>query len=222
MAVYTPHTLVTFGGVLNTAAADKEIWQNGVRVTSVGGGPLGDHDAYLLDIAGPLAAWFTSVAEPKFPNSATLNWVKANPIGANGLYSDPAPHLHDYSPAQAGAHDNTFDIPDIMCMAISWSTALAVRKHTYATHGRIYPPNYAGWTAGGLMRQTDSVPPWVTKGKALLTLLAAGAGGCIPVIASPHAGEIHPITGVRVGDVLDVQRRRKSALKEAYQTAVFP
>src|SRR5664279_5111023 len=111
MPTWHPHTLVTFGGVLNTAAADHEIWQCGVRLLKPGAaGPLDDHDAYLTFAAPKLAQWFTGAAGApamnagQFPGSATLNWVKANPIGADGHYSDPTTHIHDYATPQAGSH----------------------------------------------------------------------------------------------------------------------
>jgi len=223
---YHPHTLVTFGGVLNTAAADHEIWQCGVRVMKPGnpGAPLDDHDAYLAQITTPLSEWFNSSADnAAFPSAATLNWVKANPIGTDGTYTDTVTHVHDYtSPVVGGRVAALSLVPDILCIVLSWQTRKAIRHHSYASHGRIYPPNYGEWAAAGSMRlDAGYAGHWATRGVELLTLLAGSTVPAIPVIASGHGGEYEHITGCRVGDVYDVQRRRKSALREAYSAVAF-
>lgn len=225
MSSYHPHTLVTFGGVLNTAAADHEIWQCGVRVMKPGnpGSPLDDHDAYIASIKAPLATWFADATNPQFPSLATLVWLKANPIKEDGSYADPVTHLWDYPTPVAGGMTNTTGlVPDILCVCLSWQTAKAIRHHQYATHGRIYPPNYGENGVAGQMRlMTGYAGMWATRGAALLTILKGTTVPAIPVIASGHSGEYEHITGCRVGDVYDVQRRRKSALREVYSAVAF-
>lgn len=225
MPTWHPHTLVTFGGILNTAAADHEIWQCGVRVINKVGspGPLEDHDAYLTFVAPALATWYGGNTIAQFPATATLNWVKANPIAADGTYADATTHIHDYATPQAGHNTAGPYMPDILCLALSWQTSKAVRKHAYATHGRIYPPNYVPLGALTSSMRTDAGQSsvWSQMGAALLDVLSAVANPSIPIIASSHNGEYSPIIGCRVGNVIDVQRRRKSALKEAYAATAF-
>jgi len=222
MVAYAPHTLVTFGGVLNTGAATPEIWQSGVRVTDVvGGGPLADHDAYLAGIKDPLGTWFEVTGSAGFPATATLNWIKANPINAAGKYADDTTHLYDYPTPVAGGGVAPFfsPVPDILCLAISWTTAKA-RGKSHA--GRIYLPNYSMpvVTPGSMRAQGGLNALWRDRGLALLALLANSNVHAVPIIAS-SAGPTAQITGVRVGDVIDVQRRRKDALKESYVSGIF-
>ena len=224
MSSYHPHTHVTFGGILNTTAVDHEIWQCGLRVMKPGnpGSPLDDHDAYLTSIAAPLATWFGDATNPGFPGCTTLNWVKANPVNSEGKYSDPITHLHDYSTPQNGGGSTANLVPDILCVCLSWQTAKAIRHHSYATHGRIYPPSYSEGAPTGQMRlQGGYAGLWAARGVALLTILKGTTVPAIPVIASGHGGEYEHITGCRVGDVYDVQRRRKSALREVYSAVPF-
>jgi len=221
---YHPHTLVTFGGILNEAQPDKEIWQCGIRVMKPGnpGAPLDDHDAYLDSIAAPLATWFGIQDAPSFPNAARLAWIKANPIQADGTYSDSVTHLHDYSTPQPGGMQNPTVVPDILCVCLSWQTRKAIRHHSYASHGRIYPPNYGEYGQAGSMRLNGGQAGlWAQRGADLLTILKGTSVPAIPVIASGHGGEYEHITGCRVGDVYDVQRRRKSALNELYSAVAF-
>jgi hypothetical protein len=189
-----------------------------------GGGPVADPDSYIFDKAAPLAAWFNRSDPPAmFPVNASLDWLKAAPINASGHYSDPVAHVHDYAPHIAGMGGSNMQ-PDILCLALSWETAVAIRRGVYASHGRIYPPNYAQpLVAPSYMRVTATEQAgWVTHAKLLLTILSADPSPAVPIVASGHGGEFQPITGVRVGDVLDVQRRRKDALKESYAAALFP
>lgn len=222
MPAYAPHTLVAFGGVLNSAADVPEIWQCGVRVTDVvGGGPLANHTAYLAGIHASLGAWFSGVDPVGFCPMTSLNWIKANPINAAGKYASDTTYLYDYpDPVAGGISGPALPIkPDILSVVLSWSTAKA-RGKSHA--GRIYLPNYLVHTVvDGSMRITaGDVTGWVTKGVALLGVLANSAVKAVPIIAS-SAGPTAQITGVRVGNVLDVQRRRKDALREAYTSAPF-
>jgi hypothetical protein len=221
---YHPHTLVTFGGTLNVAQPDHEIWQCGVRVMKPGnpGAPLDDHDAYLASINAGLATWFGIQDAPSIPNAARLEWVKANPIQADGTYSDDVTHLYDYPAPVPGGMQNPTVVPDILCVCLSWQTRKAIRRHQYATHGRIYPPNYGVYGQAGAMRlNAGQSAAWAARGAALLTILAGTTVPAIPVIASGHGGEYEHITGCRVGDVYNVQRRRKSAVAEVYSGVAF-
>jgi len=221
MTNWNPHTLFTFGGVLNTNQAPAEIWQCGVRVAETGlGGALADPDAFLADLVTPMHDWFANNGMQKFPTSATLDWLKAAQIGANGKYSDTFNHVHDYSTPVAGT--GAAAVPDILTLAISWVTGTAVRRGSYASHGRIYPPLYTVAPASDGSIRSSSAANTLLLGSDLLAKINAVTQNCIPVVASGHGGELRPITGVRVGDVMDVQRKRKDAVKETYVTAAFP
>lgn len=219
--VFHPHSYVAFGGVLNTTAGTPEIWQCGMRVFAHGEtGTLHDHDAYLSQIQTPLYTWFQSTtAGQKFPQTARLDWIKANPINASGLYSDPSTHRYDYATGKLGQSTGPF-VPDILCVCVSFKTAYSRGR---AARGRMYLPNYAQnpTTAGSMDISTADATSWATCGAHLLDVIAnaAGAQKADPIIASGIAGDYHPIVGVRCGTVMDVQRRRKSGLTEVYENA---
>jgi len=222
MVAYAAHTLVTFGGVLNTAADVPEIWQCGIRVTdTVGGGPLADHDAYLEGIHGPLSTWYAAPSNAGLPATSELSWVKANSINAAGKYAEPTTHVYDYpAPVAGGLAANIAGVlPDILCLAVSWTSA---KKRGKSHAGRIYLPNYflPSLTPGSMRIMADWNRQWAAKAAALLALIANSAVHAVPIIASP-SGPTAQITGVRVGDVIDVQRRRKDAYKESYSVLPF-
>src|SRR5664279_75127 len=223
LSTWTPHSLFTFGGILNTAQSPAEIWQCGVRIAATGqGGALADPDAFLTYAAQPMHDWFNAGGtQMAFPTTARLNWLEIGQIGADGKYSDPTAHVHEYGSGAAGFGSPS--VPDFLPVAVSWKTALAIRKHVYATHGRIYLPMYNASSASGSARIDPAFPgPIRQTALNLLNIIDGAPQNAIPVVASGHGGEIHPITGVRVGDVFDVQRRRKDALKEVYIEASFP
>lgn len=216
---YAPHTLVAFGGRLTEVTANDEVWECTVRgMSAAGGSPLNAPidesglDQYLSEIAAPLSAWFSAATSH---HGGTLEWVKANNIGADGKYTSPTTHVHDYAPVVAGAATGS---PTFLSIAISWRTG---RTRPPGAHGRIYPPNYpVGANVGTSVVPASTVTQLVSAGQSLLTLLANRVNAdhiwFAPEIVSKINAVHEPITAVFVGNVMDVQRRRKNATKETY------
>lgn len=205
---YTPHVLVAFGG--SWTDTPSEVWECTVRILADGGGGVTiDPDAYLAAIHAPLGAWFSAVGT-KMASSATLKWLKANHIGADGKYVDETTtHLYDYPAPPVGGVAQAQ--PGYCTLAYTWETAL-LRGPGH--RGRIYPPNcvYASATAftvGASQRDNNAA-----NGVALLTVLknAAGENGTkgTPVVASKVNGAVTHIIGCTSDDIMDVQRRRKN------------
>lgn len=223
---YKPHTLVAFGGVLDTAQTPGEIWQCGIRVVTTGGSgdglPLPNPQQYADGLAPLLSSWF-GLTNHRIPSVARLDYVKVNNIGADGKYVDPVTHIHTYSPGIPGGSVAT--VPSILCCVLSWSTA-----HTRGpgARGRIYPPNFAAaqFTPGSSRILASDITALTLSGQDLLQAIVGGGGASdlelMPVVASRVNATNTPITGVRVGNVWDVQRRRKDAVPEAYTSLPFP
>lgn len=220
---YASFTRVTFGG--KNLVLPGEQWSCNVSVVEPVGdfGSLSNPDAYLAAIRTALGTWFQSAAA-LIPTTFTLEYVKANGILPNGSYEDKTvTHEWFYSPILAGTATVVGSLPPILSVAYSWTTA---KMRGPGSHGRIYPPNTAQTISpnGALTIAGANITQDVAAAKALLTALAsAGATAATPVIASKvGSGSVTPITGVRVGNVVDVQRRRKSAIPETYTSAVWP
>lgn len=222
---YVPHTRVTFGGA--NQQIPGEIWSCNVNVQRPAPdfGPLLDHEAYLNAIQAALTAWFVSSTN-KISNVATLAYVKANAIGTDGKYSDPTvTHQHNYTSTIVGGSAPSA-MWGLLSFATSWTTA---RMRGVGSHGRVYLPNYTLPPAanGGVTIDVTAQSLLLTAGKGLLTVLASsGATLCEPIVASKggkSGGGINSkITGVRIGNVVDVQRRRKNALLETYVAGAWP
>lgn len=228
------HVLVTFGGTLGTAPAGDS-WQCGVRVT--GAGPNGstpnlDRVGYANAISTPLQTWFTSVTGTYgvMRQDAVLTFIKvasvhldtpAAPAKPRWKYDVAGNNPQIRTKSSGGPSAGVF--PWFLSLAYSWTTA---NLHGWGHTGRIYPPiAWPGTGASGANLTSAVVADHVTKAKALLTALAQldGSGTtAVPVVASLKDGSTHQITGVRVGNVIDVQRRRKEQIPETYTAATWP
>lgn len=216
---WSPHARVVFGGALNDLGLlGSDIWQCTVNVV-----PLdmveGWCDPYLAAIQAPLKTWFTAVASEMSTN-ADLRFIKANLIGADGHYSNPTvTHRFDYTSIGVGAKAPT--MPGYLSLAMSWSTALTRGP---GSKGRIYPPNAPTAAGSGQsVANSTSTNNAMNAAKALLTVLASTTTTqATPVIASGVNAAVTPITGVRCGNLIDVQRRRRNSINETYVAAAWP
>lgn len=220
---YPPHTLVTCGGTLAEKAASDEIWQVGIRGVNNDGGPVDASQLEALaeaiatgdDLTPGLDDWFTS-ANSHMANPSQLRWVKAANIGPDGNYTSE-PGIYEYpAPVTAG---NTQAAPSFCSVSLSWTTG---SSFGFAQRGRIYPPNFAtAIQIGSKITAAHQADLVLSAGEFLLAVdKNASEYNFEPSVVSSH-GVFRKITGVRVGDVYDTQRRRKDAVAETYLSAPY-
>lgn len=220
MVAFTPHTYVTFGGRLNERGTADEVWQCGIRgLNPVDGAPIaeGQLAAYIDAIKTDVKAWFGNADAFHSPQSY-LDWIKVANIAASGHYSG-APEIRD-TLNQAGGGDAAV-MPSFCSLAISWGTGATFGK---AQRGRIYPPNFSAHVYANTSH-TDSVTTGKIQTRAhdLLDALAIdGAEYAFRPRVMSSTGPHRLITTISVGDVVDVQRRRKNAAREAYTVGPWP
>jgi hypothetical protein len=215
--VYAPHTLFVMGGVIaDPSGAGEDIWEctiRGVQVDSPDR-PVTDPVAFMNGIAAPLLAWFKAPASCNVV-AAALGYIKVNNIGADGKYiSKTATNVHDYPANQTGGAPATHDFSK--SWAYSWSTSVARGP---GKNGRIYPPNASVGSAGSAICTSADQAKLLAAAQGLLHVLNVGDGdtaGMLPVVASKVNATNTPITGIRIGRVVDSQRRRVNALAEDY------
>src|SRR3982751_1703199 len=220
---YPNHALVAFGGDLPSG----EIWNCGVRVIGGNGGFLANPDNYLNDLYPLLQTWFSATANG-MRNDASLKYVKANNINAAGKYNEGTTHIHTYGSPPTGGNVPWL-LPFVSC-AWSWTTAIS---RGMASKGRIYPPVTSGTQGGTNYLSGADTTKFIAGAKALLSALRLTGLGSpseqpqISVVSpgTPKNGNVgasHQITGVRIGNVWDVQRRRKNQPPESYTGAAWP
>lgn len=218
---YSPHALVEFRGIWTDSEAANESWAFGIRVMRSGGGKLNSPDAYIGDINGPIATWWATAASTMC-SRAKLTTLKVNNINPDGKYADPVTHFHDYGAGIGGL--TTHAVPGDMSTVWSWSTSFQSRGP--GSRGRVYPPNCGPGPSSAFYISTANQTAGLTAAKALLSLLSVNSDGdshlIIPIIASKVNGNTQKIDTVRVGRVIDVQRKRRRQVSESYATSTWP
>lgn len=229
-ANYSPHALLSFGGTLSTGTPPNEIWNCNIRLSSclIDGtltGPISDLSGTLAVIAPALKTWWTTLigtgaAAVGTLQQATLDYVKLNNIGSAGKYTNATTVQQAYSPKPNGALGGL--MPWLVTAAYSWSTNVGRGP---GSHGRVYVPIAVANNNGTPIIPSAQLASMVTHAQNLLKAVAVGPSdsthACRPVIASRQHNSLTAITGVRVGNVMDLQRRRKDAIPETYSTATY-
>lgn len=217
---YAEHLLVVWAGTLGP----NEIWSTGCRfIPNAAVGQPVPTSANLDDtvdlVQAGVATQFAN-AGGAIAAGARLQFFKMNWILPNGKYRDPVTHLHEYNPTINGpAGPQT---PDFTTTAISLETGF---KRGPAHAGRQYWPNFG-------LPLSSVVPSLVDASarsnalnwyRSMLAIAVGGSGGVdswsyLPVVASRTYGVNKRVTGFRMGNVLDVQRRRKESEPETFVT----
>jgi hypothetical protein len=189
----------------------QEVWATSLTLHPTGA------DTPLPAIPGAVAAactgWFQR-ADTRIQNSASLDTIKLNRIGADGKYVSKTETVeyHFGTPGIAGA--STSSIHPQLTAAISLVTAA---KRGRAHRGRFYPPlpTLGAYYATGRLIH-DQVVAYTASAATFLRELNAATPGWQVVVASGIDASVRPVIAVEVGDIMDTQRRRRNALPETY------
>lgn len=211
---YPGHWLFVMGGVLD-GGADAEVWQCGIRGQLIAGDAPAEVN-FLNGINDNLATWYNAAAS-RMRTDSKLTFIKLNAIAPNGDYLHPNdPHTRVMN-TPGGQSPN---IPSFLSIATSWKTDSPNKR---ALNGRIYLPNTPSAPVGTSRISANDRNAVMVAGVGLLGILrneaSGGSQGNFIAAVVSKTGETHAVTRVRVGDVLDVQRRRKNALRESYVDA---
>jgi hypothetical protein len=222
----SPHLYVTMGG---PSYDDQETWQTGVRFAPV---PPADWSIDFTgpqeiaeDLITPVSTWWTSSVIP-FSVAAQLAWVKVAQIGPDGRYVpvEGNPGIAEITPPTPGPSSGV-PAPQLSVAVTLDSGSRLGRART----GRCYLPpaniNVSG-TSGlisenGANAVRDSFAGLLADMRDIINAVVV-TGILQPAIMSEiGSGTTRQVQGVRVGRVIDTQRRRRRGLPESY-TALAP
>lgn len=216
---------VTFGG---TIYGGKEIWTNSLNI----GHELRDFEYNALstesdvnaNIVSHIQAWFGSPTTHISPY-AHLEWVKFAIIGTDGKYAllEDGTYrfldVYDFAAVRGSQNVVTASSNVAPQLSVALTMESNVRRGP-GRFGRIYPPLSGIANSAGV---DDKSQDRVTSFKTLLDNINAafdeqtGDDGYKVVIASAvGTGKNAPVTKVKVGQVIDTQRRRRNAFTEVY------
>jgi hypothetical protein len=225
---FSNHFKLVFGGIFTSGDANAgEGWEftlNGIGEGFTPAGPGGpqpfDPPIWLAESAPDLTAWFGDAANWNSSHAA-LTYLKCNEIGPDGKYVTPLTTYRLDFAAVAGGRGPGY--PGFLSTCYSWGTA---RTRGPGSKGRVYPPNaYLLASASSDFLAAGAATTAVGAAQRLLTAVSTArlaAGTFHPVVASAIDASLNPITHVRVGNRLDVQRRRKNKGDEIYVGGVWP
>lgn len=222
---YPYHYLFSFGGTL---LEGKEIWTNNIRFVATGT-PEEEYDQQaILERLMPVMRTRIAAAAPAqlgYSFGTQLLWGKFNAIGPDGKYASGTEtnRVDLASPGVTGGNSPHSYAPQLS-LAVSWGTR---RQRGRASKGRIFipmpvvEPGINGHIpAADRQRVADA---WAACLDELNDVAQdVGASRPIAAVVSGVDGSWEPISTVRVGSVLDTQRRRRNALVEAYSSAAVP
>jgi len=204
------HRLLT---VFGDSWGAVEEFSFGVRLIGVTAPVQADVDAV---VAATQTFWNT--AGMSIDSQHRLLGVKLAPIGTDGLYppGEDAVEALITPDAGPGASGNHWPPQSAICVT---TTTAVPRGH--AAMGRFYLPSMTGAIAAS-GRQPAGLNTAVAAAAATwLSAIQATSAGNPVVLSKVGIGANHEITGVRVGDVIDTQRRRRRQLVESYATAAL-
>lgn len=223
---YQPHILLQFSGSLYT----DEIWSCGLRIrlsTVANNTPEGRRqwaEDNLADLSGDVQTWFVDT-DSQIAAGAKLLSVKLNPIGADGRYESSEETIEQVFVPTPGVTGAAGPYPPQVTTVLSLKTSIA---RGAGSNGRIFAPT------GAL-----TIDPATGRiAAAMVTAMAGSFASFIESIndeaglddASPQVvvasnvgspGPMQPATSIRVGNVVDTQRRRRNALPENYTTVAL-
>lgn len=191
-----------------------EVWSISTHWTLDGGGAVLSQvecQSWATRIATALGAGETALAAMVSQWGTGTDMTKVDVYG----YGPTGPAVAQGSATFGLSGSGTPRLPfqDAICVTLQTGFAGARRR------GRFYLPAH-GCTVGSDGKWSQSAG-FATAVADMLELMSDidGTSTAIPVVYSPTGNFVTAVTAVKVGNVLDTQRRRRDALTESFQTA---
>lgn len=217
---------LTFGGSLpRDDTWSMSFWIDAGEGDLFDGNPLGPGAGTRGTLADAISGWFRN-QDSMISQYARLLWIKANRVGPDGRYVYPYTNEWLVSPTTNGVAGGR---PNAQWPHLSLAVTLeAAEARGAATRGRSYPPMTALFpTQEGVIASTDLLAYANNFADLLKNIRAAVPGdtaGTVLVVSNgtksaPDVGTRRPVIRCRVGNVIDIQQRRRNATPEAYTYA---
>jgi hypothetical protein len=145
--------------------------------------------------------------------AATLTSIKWAEIAENGRYlNNDSPKIFTVTPPAPGGAGGNY-VPQA-CVAVTLTTA---QKRGLAHQGRFYLPPAPALADSSSGRMFGVTTAALLNTKTFINAInAAYTGGDVIVASNRGSGKIETVTGLRMGDVMDTQQRRRRQLVEQY------
>lgn len=212
--------------ILGSMFSGAEIWTTNLFIGNTGGGDQGTPptDAEALAIFNAFKTfWQTSSAG--FHGSYALDGVKVSYVNTEGQ-TDPAFTKFYTAPTPVGGQMTGAAPFPQLALAMTLGTAKARGK---GSKGRMYLPGVAFGTDSSGRLAIANAQAIANAGKAFIDAVNASADVPGEVVLNSAGGigvpstgpQMNKVTTVKVGTVMDTQRRRRNQLVEQYATATL-
>jgi hypothetical protein len=181
-------------------------------------------DDYLNDQA--VTAWTGLLASGHMSNQVRLRSLKLYPCGSpNGQtipappYAQGTPMTLEYTSAYPTGGESSTQLPPQNSIAVGWRTPQVGRRG----RGRMFLPPASSASLSGAHVSSGAQTDIADAGKAFLEALyfsSTLSGFTVgPIVTGSPFDKYGLINQVRVGSIVDTQRRRRNRLTESYTTA---
>lgn len=211
------HNVVRINGTL----PGGEVWS--VTPKFVGAsGPMTEYADLLQwaeNIGQAQTEWTNSFALRELLSSqANITSVRTEYRTAAGELGQAAEFVHTSPVAGVGIPNKIFQA-SIVCSLLTGRPGRSYR-------GRIYWPALAVTLGTGNLRVPEAYRDKTVASFGALFREIEGAADLIQpmdlAVVSQTLGVATPVTGVQVGDIIDIQRRRRDSLQEFYSSEGYP
>ncbi len=217
---------LTFGGPLpRDDTWSMSFWIDAGEGDLFDGNAAAGRGGIRLAMADAVGGWFRN-QDSMISQHARLTWMKCNRVGPDGRYVYPYTNEWLVSPLTNGIAGGR---PNPQWPHLSLAVTLeAAEARGAATRGRSFPPMTALFpSAEGVIAQADLLTYANNFADMLKNIRAAVPGdvaGTVLIVSNgtksaPDVGTRRPVTRLRVGNVIDIQQRRRNATPEAYTYA---
>lgn len=187
-----------------------EIWSCSWNIAQNFEGPV-EQPTDLTPYVTALSTWHQA-ADTQLSGPGRLDMVKVNLIGTDGLYVNDDTQFVEVVPGVPTTNVSLF-APAQCTVCVSLTTN---KSRGLAHGGRFYPPVcLPGLGADGRITSANA-QKIASSAATLISDLNAIGPGDVSIMSNVGAGAREPVRGVRVGRVVDTQRRRRNALPEEY------
>lgn len=211
--------------ILGTCFGGAEVWTTSFWLGLDGGGTFADPTQGEADAIATAWQTFFTTASSAISSRYQTTAIKVSEVLANGTSNPNLTKYHTYGTPISGAAGSTANPPQCALVA----TLTSARQRGYASKGRMYLPgiNTTVGTDGRLL--TSAVDPTATNlktffdsvnstnGLSLYAILNSAATTGVP----SHSALQVRVTGLKIGNVFDTQRRRRNGLTETYTAKVL-
>lgn len=206
-----------------TLGSGAEEFSTSFAVQSLGGDPVTDPAVLAAWADACLALWAPGTG---WPGDLRAMLGSTSAITTIRVYNYPAPgsaaDALGQSSTAAVAGSGTVILPFQSSLVYTLRTARPGRSY----RGRMYWPFVtASMLATGLVNTAST--SLASRASSFAQMLAAHCtagplASLDPMVASAATGDVTPVTSVRVGNVMDTQRRRRDNLVESFGSAAIP